>query len=71
MIDLATQTTQQLQSVANIVKNTDATAHIQKMNKSEFFVFETYMTGYTQEKTAIEKPIEYNFLPQHYYDPKK
>ena len=57
--------------MANIVKNTDATAHIQKMNKSEFFVFETYMTGYTQEKTAIEKPIEYNFLPQHYYDPKK
>ena len=54
-----------------IVKNTDATAHIQKMNKSEFFVFETYMTGYTQEKTAIERPIEYSFLPQHYYDPKK
>ena len=34
-------------------------------------VFQTYMIGLDQEKVAIEKAIDFNYLPYHYYDPKK
>lgn len=34
-------------------------------------VFQTYMIGLKQEKIAIEKEMEFNFLPYFYFDSKK
>ena len=34
-------------------------------------VFQTYMIGFEQEKVAIEKEVEFNYLPYYYYDAKK
>lgn len=55
-------------SYSHIVKAKDKSLNIAKISKNEFSVYQTYMIVMNQEKIAIEKDIEYSFLPYHYYD---
>jgi hypothetical protein len=55
-------------SYGHIVKAKDKYLSLGKISKNEFSVFQTYLIVMTQEKIAIERDIEYSFLPYHYYD---
>lgn len=63
--------TSKQQSYAHIVKIKDQQIHCHKMNKTDFMIYQTYMIGFTQERVAIEKEIDMNFLGYQYYDQKK
>jgi len=64
----ATRVVYQQLSYAHIVKEKDKTINILKVSKNEFIIFQTYMIVMTQEKIAIERDVEYSFLPYYHYD---
>jgi hypothetical protein len=57
--------------MAHIVKLKEGKMRIQKTSKCEFMAFQTYMLNCSLEKVAIEKEVEYTFLPCHYFDARK
>jgi hypothetical protein len=67
----STRTVYQQLNYGHIVKSKDKFINISKMSKNEFAVYQTYQIIMSQEKIAIERGIEYSFLPYYYVDHKK
>jgi hypothetical protein len=67
----SSRTIYQQLSYSHIVKSKDKSISISKISKNEFSIYQTYQIIMSQEKIAIERGIEYSFLPCFYVDHKK
>jgi hypothetical protein len=67
----STWTVYQQVGYSHIVKSKDKSLSISKISKNEFTVYQTYQIVMTQEKIAIERGIEYSFLPYFHIDHRK
>lgn len=71
LIHEPSKNTYQHHSLAHIVKMKDKYLKSYKLSKTEFIIYQTYMLIFGQEKIAIEKEMEFNFLPGFYFDNRK
>lgn len=55
LIHEPSRTVYQQQSLAHIVKMKERTIKLQKVSKSEFMAFQTYLVSFNLEKVAIER----------------